>query len=158
MAKRVSAAATSAAFVAAPLARVGHRQLRERLGPVLEEVCASGTAVEIVNRGRPEAVVISHEAFLRLSSADRELGEVRASVALLLAAAGAGAAIPSETLHRLGIVIPLDFDRLQSFQAHFPARVTGDERGQPLPAPAELTLDEFAGEVDEPDEFVEVDD
>lgn len=147
-----------AAFLpAAPLSRVGHRQLRDQLGPVLEKVCAAHGAVEVVNRGRPEAVVMAHDVFTDLVASRRELDEVRGSVALLLAAVSAGAAVPSETLDRLGITIPWGLDALQSFQASYPAQVTQDERGQPLGRVPALTLEAYADEVDETDEFVDVD-
>jgi len=141
----------------APLARVGHRELREKLGPTLEKISASHAAVEVVNRGRAEAVVVAHDVFADLVASRRELDEVRSSVALLLSAVSSGAAVPSDTLTRLGITIPLDFDSLQSFQASYPALVTHDEHGQRLRPVPTLVLESYLDEVDQPDEFVDVD-
>ena len=88
-----------------PLERVGHRELREKLGPMLERISASHGAVEVVNRGRSEAVIVSHDVYNELLASQRELDDVRSTVALLLAAIPSGAAVPSEILDRLGISI-----------------------------------------------------
>jgi PHD/YefM family antitoxin component YafN of YafNO toxin-antitoxin module len=140
-----------------PLERVGHRELRDKLGPMLEKISASHGAVEVVNRGRSEAVVVSHDVYTVLLASQRELDDVRSSVALLLAAVAAGAAVPSDTLDRLGITIPVDFDALQTFQATYPARITHDEDGQRLGRVPALAGESYADYVDEPDEFVDVD-
>ena len=88
-----------------PLKRVGHRELREKLGPMLERISASQGAVEVVNRGRSEAVVVSYDLYNGLLASRHELDDVRSTVALLLAAISSGAAVPSEILDRLGISI-----------------------------------------------------
>lgn len=158
MDRRVSDETILTALVpSAPLTRIGHRELRDKLGPTLAKVSASHGALEVVNRGRPEAVVVASDVFAALVASRRELDEVRSSVALLLAAVSSGAAVPSDTLVRLGIVIPLDFDVLQTFQATYPAKVTHDEDGQPMARVPALVLDSFRDDFVEPDEFVDVD-
>jgi PHD/YefM family antitoxin component YafN of YafNO toxin-antitoxin module len=140
-----------------PLERVGHRELRDKLGPMLEKISSSHGAVEVVNRGRSEAVVVAHDVYTVLLASRRELDDVRNSVALLLAAVAAGAAVPSGTLDRLGIKIPVDFDALQAFQANYPVRITHDEDGQRLGRVPALSPESYADYVDEPDDFVDVD-
>jgi|BarGraNGADG00212_1021973.scaffolds.fasta_scaffold13159_3 PHD/YefM family antitoxin component YafN of YafNO toxin-antitoxin module len=158
MSRRVPEDMTLATFAPGePLERVGHRELRDKLGPMLEKISASHSAVEVVNRGRSEAVVVSHDMYTVLLASQRELDDVRDSVALLLAAVAAGAAVPSDTLDRLGIIIPVDLDALQAFQATYPVRITHGEDGQRLGRTPVLSLESYADYVDEPDEFVDVD-
>lgn len=158
MSRRVLEDMTLATFApGGPLERVGHRELRDKLGPMLAEISASHGAVEVVNRGRSEAVVVAHDVYITLLASRRELDDVRDSVALLLAAVAAGAAVPSETLDRLGITIPVDLDALQAFQATYPVRITHGEDGQRLGRAPALSLEPYADYVDEPDEFVDVD-
>jgi PHD/YefM family antitoxin component YafN of YafNO toxin-antitoxin module len=140
-----------------PLERVGHRELREKLGPLLERLSASHGAVEVVNRGRSEAVIVSHDVYNGLLASQRELDDLRSTVALLLAGISSGAAIPSDTLDRLGITIPVNLDALQTFQATYPTRITHDEGGQRLGRVPALSRESDAEYLDERDEFVDVD-
>jgi PHD/YefM family antitoxin component YafN of YafNO toxin-antitoxin module len=157
MTRKVAEDMTPASFApGAPLQRIGHRELRDKLGPMLERISASHGAVEVVNRGRSEAVVVSHDLYTALLASQRELDDVRGTVALLLAAVSSGAAVPSDTLDRLGIKIPVDFDALQAFQAAYPAQVTHNEEGQRLGGVPALFLESHTEYVDEPDEFVDV--
>ena len=105
-----------------PLKRVGHRELREKLGPMLERISASQGAVEVVNRGRSEAVVVSYDLYNGLLASRRELDDVRSTVALLLAAISSGAAVPSEILDRLDIFIGR---RTESTRPATPTRAYG---------------------------------
>ena len=105
-----------------PMERVGHRELREKLGPMLERISASHGAVEVVNRGRSEAVVVSHDVYNGLLASRRELDDIRSTVALLLAAISSGAAVPSEILDRLDIFIGR---RTESTRPATPTRAYG---------------------------------
>jgi hypothetical protein len=53
---------------------------------------------------------------------------------LLVAAAGAGVALPSETRETLGVEMPFDWRAVNEFQARFPVALTHDEQGAPLRA------------------------
>jgi hypothetical protein len=57
-----------------------------------------------------------------------------AALHLLVAAARAGLALPSETLEALGLELPFDWRAVNEFQARFPVALTHDEQGAPLPA------------------------
>lgn len=115
-----------------PLPRLGHRQLRGQLGPILGEIRKVGGAVEIVNDGRREVVVVDHEVFTRLVGSQQDAEALRESLPLLLAAAAAGVAIPSQTLTRLNVHIPLDPEALKRFRSAYPVRFTHDEDGTRL--------------------------
>lgn len=111
---------------------IGHRQLREELAPLLRRLAQSGGPAAVTNRNRVEAFLVPAATFEELERARDSLAELRDVLPLLLAAAAAGAGIPSSTLERLGIEVDLDWRRINAFQAAFPIRITQDEEGRRL--------------------------
>jgi len=111
---------------------VNHRQLRSDLKTVLDEVTSAHGAVEVTNRGQREAVLVDHEVFDGLLQEADELRELRSVMAMLVAAAEFGAAVPSELLAAAGVRIPVDLDKLERFRADYPVAVTHDEEGHRL--------------------------
>ena len=77
------------------LPRLGHRQLRGQLGPILREIHQVRGAVEVVNDGQREVVVLDHDVFDDLVCSKRDVTALRDSLPLMLAATAAGVAIPS---------------------------------------------------------------
>ncbi len=140
-----------------PMPRVGHREFRHDLSRIMQSVMATREPVEIVNRGRAEVVMVDHLSFTELVDARARLAELESTFGLLAAALAAGAAVPSSTLEKLGIEIPLDLDALQRFQAAYPARVSRDESGARLEPVGSVATEVYAPEVDEEDEFVDID-
>ncbi|WP_448058700.1 hypothetical protein [Cellulomonas hominis] len=102
-------------------------------------------------------VTVDHLSFTELVGARARLAELESTFGLLAAALAAGAAVPSSTLERLGIEVPLDLDALQRFQAACPARVSHDESGAPLEPAGSIATEVCAPEADEEDEFVDID-
>ena len=115
-----------------PLPRLGHRQLRGQLGPILSEIHQVRGAVEVVNDGQREVVVLDHDVFDDLVSSKRDVTALRDSLPLMLAAAAAGIAIPSTTLDKLGLTLPVDPEALKRFRSGYPVRHTHDEDGTTL--------------------------
>lgn len=111
---------------------VGHRELRENLRGVLDRLTATGKPSVVTNRRQVEAVMVTAETFDALEKDRAALAELRGLVPMLVAAVAAGAAIPSETLSRLGVSIPFDWRALNRFQAAYPIRITQDEEGHPI--------------------------
>jgi hypothetical protein len=114
------------------LPRLGHRQLRGELGPILGQIHRVRGAVEVVNDGQREAVIVDHDLFAQLVDSYQDAAALRASLPLLVAAAAAGVAIPSQTLSRLGIELPADPEALKRFRSGYPVRFTHDEDGMRL--------------------------
>lgn len=137
------------------LPQVGHRKLREQLGPILREVHAKRGAVEVIKDGQREAVVVEHAVFTALVAASKDATALRSSLPLLLAAAVAGVALPSETLTQLGLTLPGDPDALKRFRSTFDVPITHDEDGARLPAVGPLRT-EAVDEAEE-DELVLLD-
>jgi PHD/YefM family antitoxin component YafN of YafNO toxin-antitoxin module len=117
----------------AQIDEVGHRQLREELAPLLRRLAQTGRATAVTNRNRVEAILVPAAAYNDLERARNDLAELRDGLPLLLAAAAAGASIPSTTLERLGLGGTFDWRRVNAFQAAFPIRISQDEEGGPLP-------------------------
>jgi len=83
--------------------------------------------------GRPEVVVMPSELFQQMAGASRQLEEMSRTMPILLAAARAGVAFPSETLAALGYRPEFDANKLANFVSRFAGGATHDEEGQPLP-------------------------
>ena len=137
------------------LPRLGHRQLRGQLGPILGQIHRVRGAVEVVNDGQREVVVMDHDLFTQLVDSHQDAAALRESLPLLIAAAAAGVSIPSQTLNRLGIDLPADPEALKRFRSGYPVRFTHDEDGTRL-AEATTVATEGVGEADE-DELVLLD-
>lgn len=135
------------------LPRLGHRQLRGQLGPILNEIHQVRGAVEVVNDGQREVVVLDHDVFDDLVFSMRDATALRDSLPLMLAAATAGVAIPSATLDQLGLTLPVDAEALKRFRSGYPVRHTHDEDGTPLTFVDAVATDTVAEAVDE-DEIV----
>jgi prevent-host-death family protein len=111
---------------------IGHRELRESLAPLLRRMAETGRPAAVTNRNRLEAVLVPAPTFQELQQAQMDLAELRDVLPLLLAAAAAGASIPSTTLERLGVAPDFDWRRLNAFQAAFPIRLSQTEDGHEL--------------------------
>ncbi|MQA74335.1 MAG: hypothetical protein GEU88_08370 [Solirubrobacterales bacterium] len=106
---------------------VGHRRVKNELPAVLRETVERGLAVPITNRGEVDAYLVPPEAREALERAER----LREAIPLLMAAAAAGAAVPSQTLRELGIEIPFDWRALNRFTAGTAVTFTEGEAGEP---------------------------
>lgn len=106
---------------------IGHRHLKNHLPEVLRETVHQGEAVPISNRGEVDCYLMPPSVVEELDRAER----LRETLPLLMAAAAAGAAIPSQTLGELGIEIPLDWRALNRFTAKTPVTFTQGEDGEP---------------------------
>lgn len=116
-------------------APVGHRRVKNELPAVLRETVERGLAAPITNRGEVDAYLVPPEAREQLERAER----LREAIPLLMAAAAAGAALPSQTLRELGIEIPFDWRELNRFTARASVSFSAGEDGEPwLVAPAAL--------------------
>lgn len=82
--------------------------------------------------GRPEVAVLPLDLFERMAEAYRRLDEMSRTMPILLAAAQAGVALPSESLAALGYRPEFDADRLAAFTARWAPGPTHDEEGQPV--------------------------
>jgi len=105
---------------------VGHRRLKNHLSEVLRETVQQGEAVPISNRGEVDGYLMPPGVIEELARAER----LRETLPLLMAAAAAGAAIPSQTLRDLGIEIHFDWRELNRFTARTPVTFTQGEDGE----------------------------
>lgn len=141
----------------AALPQVGHRELRLALGPLLSRVHEQSGAMEVLNGGRHEVVVVAHDVFGDLVEAARGADKLRESMSLLLAAASAGVHIPSETMDRLGLTqTDVDIDATKRFRSRYPLSATHGEDGEPL-TPVKLS-GHYPALAEADDELVFVDD
>lgn len=106
---------------------VGHRRLKNHLSEVLRETVQQGEAAPISNRGQVDGYLMPPSVIEELERAEK----LRETLPLLMAAAAAGAAIPSQTLLDLGIEIPFDWKALNRFTARTPVAFTQGEDGEP---------------------------
>jgi hypothetical protein len=138
------------------LPRLGHRQLRGNLGPILAAICERHGAVEVVNGGQREVVVVDHDVFADLVNSSQDAAALRESLPLLLSAALAGVVIPSETLNRLNINLPASPEALKRFRSNYPITFTHDEDGSRL-VTAHSIATEVLGEPFHEDELILID-
>lgn len=115
------------------LPQVGHRELRLSLGPLLSRVHEQNGAMEVLNGGRHEVVVVAHDLFGDLVETARGADKLRESMSFLLAAASAGVHIPSETMERLGLApAKVDVGATKRFRSRYPLNATHGEKGELL--------------------------
>ena len=77
----------------------------------------------------PDGYLVSPERYAQMREAEANAQRLHDTVPLLLAAAGAGAAIPSTTLSSLGIELPYDWRMINELQARVPVTIATDEEG-----------------------------
>jgi antitoxin (DNA-binding transcriptional repressor) of toxin-antitoxin stability system len=112
---------------------VGRRKVKNQLSAVLRETVERGVAAPISNRGEVDAYLVPPEARDELERAER----LREAIPLLMSAAAAGAAVPSQTLRDIGIEIPFEWRALNRFTARGDVTFTEAEDGEPwVVAPA----------------------
>ena len=76
-------------------------------------------------------MVVDPEVFAELEGSHEALEELRSILPLLLAALSTGAALPSDTLRRLGVNLADDsWQTLNELQHRFPVRIGHGEDGQ----------------------------
>lgn len=138
------------------LPRVGHRELRQCLGPLLGRVHEHGGAMEVVNGGQHEVVVLAHSVFEDLVETARGADKLREAMQFLLVAATAGVHVPSETLDRLGLTPPdIDVDATKRLRSRYPLAASHGEGGEQL---SDVTLSaELVAFDDDEDDLVFVD-
>jgi hypothetical protein len=112
---------------------VGHRRVKNELPAVIRDTVGRGLIAPITNRGEVDAYLVPPEAREELERAER----LREAIPLLMAAAAAGAAIPSQTLRELGIEIPFEWRALNRFTARTAVAFTEGEDGEPWVAAPE---------------------
>jgi hypothetical protein len=100
--------------------------LKNHLSAVLRETVQRGEAVPISNRGEIDGYLMPPDVIEELARAER----LRETLPLLMAAAAAGAAIPSQTLRDLGIEIHFDWRALNRFTARTPGHLHPGEDGE----------------------------
>jgi len=83
--------------------------------------------------GRPEVVVVPSQLYQGMVDQCRRLEEMSRTIPILLTAAQAGVAFPSDSLAALGYRPQFDATRLANFVSHLALGATHDEEGQPLP-------------------------
>ena len=129
---------------------ISHRTLKNEQGRVFRELLAGGEALAISNRGKVDGVLITPAMWAELRSRTEEADRLRAALPLLLAAARAGIAVPSEAFETLGLPVVEDWRALNALLAALPVRLTHDPEGQPLPQqPARLSLQHASEDEDE---------
>jgi hypothetical protein len=136
---------------------VGTAAFRESVSePKLRRLLAEHRVVEVGRYREPVAIVLDPAVFAELAADHDRLEQLRGLVPLLVAAMSTGAALPSETLAKLGVDLADDsWQTLNELQHRFPLHFTRDADGAPLTRGA-LRAGRAIGELDE--ELVGVDD
>ena len=91
------------------IVEIGHRELRDNLARTLEETVKQGRIGRVTCRNVPDGYLVSPERYAEMRDAETNVQRLHDTVPLLLAAVGAGTAIPSTTLSSLGIELPYDW-------------------------------------------------
>ena len=138
-------------FVAATTAeRVSASTLHQKTRPTLD-LLRTSEAVAVTHYNEVEGYLVAPDRYDSLvedaaRAAERE-DELKATLPMLLAAARAGVAIPSETLERL---LPGhgadDWRALAEFAATFPSRLSAGEHGEPI---TRAHLSSYTGPIEE---------
>lgn len=128
------------------LPRMGRREVRAKLGRTFSQV-HDGGAVEVINHGQRDVMLVAPAEFDKMLSAQYDADSLRASVAMLVAAASQGVVLPSETMDRLGV--SSDPEKLKWFRTNYPVRFTHDEDGNALRPVPHLTTTAFDEDEDE---------
>lgn len=111
---------------------IGHRELRNNLARTLAQTVKQERIGLITYHNRPDGYLVSPGRFEALRAAEEQAQRLAETVPLLLAAASAGIAIPSESLAALGIALPFDWRLVNELQARVPLTLTRDEDGSPI--------------------------
>jgi len=82
--------------------------------------------------GRPEVIVVPQELYQQMADAYRQVDDMSRTMPILVAAAQAGVAFPSESLARLGYRPDFDANKLADYVSRFVGGPTHDEHGQRL--------------------------
>ncbi len=107
---------------------VGRRELQNDLPRVIEEQINEGMSVAITRHGDLDAYLIPPGVKDLLDEADH----LRTSLPVLLAAARAGVALPSDTLAEYGVETDFDWERLIRFINAAPIALERGEDGEHL--------------------------
>lgn len=111
---------------------VGHRELRDNLARTLAKTVGQGRIGRVTCRNVPDGYLVSPERYAEMRDAETSARRLQDTVPLLLAAVGAGTAIPSTTLSSLGIELPYDWRTVNELQARVPVTIAADEEGAPI--------------------------
>jgi hypothetical protein len=111
---------------------IGHRELRDNLARTLKETVKQGRIGRVTCRNVADGYLISPERYAEMRDAETNVQRLHDTVPLLLAAVGAGTAIPSTTLSSLGIELPYDWRMINELQARVPVMISADEEGAPI--------------------------
>jgi hypothetical protein len=114
------------------IVEIGRRELRNNLARALAETVKQERIGRITCRNRPDGYLVSPERFETLRAAEARVQRIADTVPLLLAAASARVAIPSESLAALGITLPFDWSLINELQARVPLTLARDEDGSPI--------------------------
>lgn len=123
---------------------IGRRRVKNHLSEVFRETVEKGKAAPLSNNGTVDAYLVPVSTMDEIAKADR----LREALPLLMAAAAAGAAIPSRTLMDLGIEIPFDWQKLNRFTAAAGVKFTAGEDGEPW-----VAISDFVPEAVKESEF-----
>lgn len=108
-----------------------HTRTREALQRVRD-----GVLLAVTHYNDVEGYLVSADQMRdmteRLSKMEAREQELRQTLPLVLAAAKAGVAIPSETLARFAPGLDESWESIAEFAAAFPLRLSAGERGEPL--------------------------
>jgi hypothetical protein len=114
------------------IVEIGHRELRDNLARTLEETVKQGRIGRVTCRNVPDGYLVSPERYAEMRDAETNVRRLHDTVPLLLAAVGAGTAIPSTTLSSLGIELPYEWRMINELQARVPVTIAADEEGAPI--------------------------
>jgi PHD/YefM family antitoxin component YafN of YafNO toxin-antitoxin module len=114
------------------IVEIGHRELRNHLARTLAETVKRDRIGLITYHNRPDGYLVSPNRYDAFRAAEEHAQRIAETVPLLLAAASARVAIPSESLAALGITLSFDWSLINELQARVPLTFTSDEEGTPV--------------------------
>lgn len=112
------------------VARVGRRALRSSLADTIALVHQHG-AVEVTNENLRDVVLVDGDLYDEMLTLAKAALRMRDGLRLAATAASSGVALPGELMASLGLEV--DEDALKRFRSAYPANITHDETGAPLP-------------------------
>jgi hypothetical protein len=139
-----------------PTVEVTHRTLKNEQGRVFREIDAAGV-VAVRNRDQIDGILMAPSMFDALRSRAADAERLLAALPLLIAAARAEVAIPSETFQALGIGGRDDWRALNELLAGVPVTITHGEDGHPLPDTSKVVLQHNRVEEDDEELVVNAD-
>jgi len=139
-----------------PTVEVTHRTLKNEQGRVFREIGAAGV-VAVRNRDQIDGILMAPSMFDALRSRAADAERLLAALPLLIAAARAEVAIPSETFQALGIGGRDDWRALNELLAGVPVTITHGQDGHPLPDTSEVVLQNNPVEEDDEEIVVNAD-